>query len=78
MFHAGTRHVPAPAEAGGDRVLADGGRVPGVTAFGPDLGGARERAYAAVDRIDRPGGFCRRDIRAPRRIRGRWSHPSLR
>ena len=27
-----------------------------------DLAAARERAYAAVDRIDWPEGFCRRDI----------------
>ena len=38
----------------------------GVTALGPDLAEARERAYAAVDRIDWPEGFCRRDIAAPR------------
>jgi phosphoribosylamine-glycine ligase len=40
--------------------------VPGATAFDPDLGSARERAYAAVNLIDRPGGFGRRDIGAPR------------
>jgi phosphoribosylamine---glycine ligase len=59
IFHAGTRRD-------GDRVLADGGRVLAVTALGPDLGGARERAYAAVDHIHWPEGFCRRDIGAPR------------
>src|SRR6516162_1629785 len=51
IFHAGTRRD-------GDRVLADGGRVLGVTALGPD------RAYAAADRIAWPEGFCRRDIAA--------------
>jgi phosphoribosylamine---glycine ligase len=32
----------------------------------PDLGGAREHAYTAVDRIAWPEGFCRRNIAAPR------------
>src|SRR6267154_1677268 len=55
IFHAGTRHD-------GDRLLADGGRVLGVTALGRDLGAARDRAYRAVDKIDWPEGFGRRDI----------------
>jgi phosphoribosylamine---glycine ligase len=55
IFHAGTR-------ADGGRIFADGGRVLGVTATGADLAGARERAYRAVDKIDWPGGFSRRDI----------------
>jgi phosphoribosylamine--glycine ligase len=55
IFHAGTRHD-------GDRLLADGGRVLGVTALGRDLAAARDRAYRAVDKIDWPEGFCRRDI----------------
>ncbi len=55
LFHAGTR-------AEGGRILADGGRVLGVTALGPDIRAARERAYRAVDAIDWPEGFCRRDI----------------
>lgn len=55
IFHAGTRRD-------GDRILADGGRVLGVTATGRDLAAARDRAYCAVDAIDWPGGFCRRDI----------------
>jgi phosphoribosylamine---glycine ligase len=55
IFHAGTRRD-------GTRILADGGRVLGVTATGPDLSAARDRAYRAVDRIVWPGGFCRRDI----------------
>jgi phosphoribosylamine-glycine ligase len=33
-----------------------------VTALGPDLEGARERAYAGLDRIFWDGKFCRRDI----------------
>jgi phosphoribosylamine--glycine ligase len=55
IFHAGTRRE-------GERLIADGGRVLGVTALGQDLGAARDRAYTAVDRIDWPQGFCRRDI----------------
>jgi hypothetical protein len=39
--------------------------VLGITALGPDLGGAREHAYTAVDRIAWPEGFCRRDIARP-------------
>ena len=56
VFHAGTK-------AGEDgAILANGGRVLGVTALGATVGEAQTRAYAAVDRIDWPGGFCRRDI----------------
>ena len=55
VFHAGT------AERGG-RIVANGGRVLTVTARGTTLAQARDRAYALVDRIDWPGGFCRRDI----------------
>ncbi len=55
IFHAGTR-----LEQG--RVIADGGRVLGITALGSSIAQARERAYRAVDRIDWPDGFCRRDI----------------
>ncbi|HVQ11721.1 MAG TPA: phosphoribosylamine--glycine ligase [Methyloceanibacter sp.] len=55
IFHAGTRRD-------GDRILADGGRVLGVTAKGRDVREAQAHAYAAVDKIDWPGGFCRRDI----------------
>jgi phosphoribosylamine--glycine ligase len=56
LFHAGTRHD----ETG--RLLAAGGRVLNVTGLGPTLAAARDTAYAAVDRIDWPEGFCRRDI----------------
>ena len=34
----------------------------GVTALGPDVVAAQARAYTAIDVIDWPGGFCRRDI----------------
>jgi len=33
-----------------------------VPARGATVAEAQERAYAAVDKIDWPGGFCRRDI----------------
>ncbi len=55
IFHAGTR-------AEGARILADGGRVLGVTSQGNTIAEARRLAYAAVDKIDWPEGFCRRDI----------------
>jgi phosphoribosylamine--glycine ligase len=55
IFHAGTKRA-------GSRILADGGRVLGVTARGQHIREAQVRAYAAVDKIDWPQGFCRRDI----------------
>jgi phosphoribosylamine---glycine ligase len=55
VFHAGTRRE-------GDRLVAAGGRVLNVTATGSTLKEAQTRAYEAVDRIDWPQGFCRRDI----------------
>jgi len=56
VFHAGTRADEAGA------LVAAGGRVLSVTAIGADIAEARARAYAAVDAIDFPTGFCRRDI----------------
>ena len=55
VFHAGT------ALSGGQLVAA-GGRVLGVTARGDTVSEAQTSAYAAVDAIDFPDGFCRRDI----------------
>ena len=55
IFHAGTRRE-------GGRILADGGRVLAVTARGATIAEAKARAYTAIDRIDWPEGFCRRDI----------------
>jgi phosphoribosylamine---glycine ligase len=46
----------------GKRLLADGGRVLAVTAAAGNVAQAQARAYAAVDAIDWPEGFCRRDI----------------
>jgi phosphoribosylamine--glycine ligase len=56
VFHAGTRR---DADA---TIRADGGRVLGIGATGATLAAAREAAYAAVDALDWPEGFCRRDI----------------
>jgi phosphoribosylamine--glycine ligase len=55
VFHAGTK-------AEGAHILANGGRVLNVTASAPTVEEARNRAYKAVDLIDWPEGFCRRDI----------------
>ena len=56
LFHAGTRRDPD------GRLRAAGGRVLNVTGLGASLAEAQGRAYAAVDRIDWPQGFYRRDI----------------
>jgi phosphoribosylamine--glycine ligase len=57
VFHAGTaRH--------GDRIVTNGGRILAVTGVAPTLAGARERAYAACERIRFEGMQYRRDIAA--------------
>ncbi|MGV9007265.1 MAG: phosphoribosylamine--glycine ligase [Brevundimonas sp.] len=56
VFHAGTRRRDD------GQLVAAGGRVLNICAAGDDIVQARERAYAAVRRIDWPGGFCRSDI----------------
>jgi phosphoribosylamine---glycine ligase len=55
VFHAGTARQ-------GEDIVANGGRVLNVTATAPSLADAVKRAYQAVDLIDWPDGFCRRDI----------------
>lgn len=55
MFHAGTKTIEG-------KITAAGGRVLNATARGATLQEARDRAYAMVDLLDWPGGFCRRDI----------------
>ncbi len=55
IYHAGT------VEKDG-KILANGGRVLGVTALADDIVQAQSKAYAAVDKIDWKEGFCRRDI----------------
>jgi phosphoribosylamine--glycine ligase len=56
IFHAGT------AIGADGRLIATGGRVLNVCALGRTVGEAQARAYAAIDRIHWPEGFCRRDI----------------
>ena len=56
IFHAGT----ARREDGA--LVAAGGRVLGIGAVGVTLAEARAAAYAAIGKVDWPGGFCRRDI----------------
>ena len=55
VFHAGTAWAA-------DQLVASGGRVLNVTARGASVSEAQARAYAAVDAIEFPEGFCRRDI----------------
>jgi len=55
IFHAGTKAL-------GDKIIANGGRVLNVSALGKSVGEAQARAYAAIDWIKWPEGFCRRDI----------------
>lgn len=56
VFHAGT----AMDEQG--RIVSAGGRVLGVTAMAETVAEAQRLAYLAVDTLDWPQGFCRRDI----------------
>jgi len=56
VFHAGTKR-----DGDGNAITA-GGRVLCVCALGDDLAQARDRAYAAVQRIHFDGAFHRRDI----------------
>ncbi len=56
LTHAGTGRREDGA------LVAQGGRVLNVTALGETVRVAQGRAYAAVDRLDWPEGFCRRDI----------------
>jgi phosphoribosylamine--glycine ligase len=55
IFHAGTAMKDG-------KLIAIGGRVLNVSALGSTVAEAQKRAYQAVDRIDWPEGFCRRDI----------------
>ena len=57
VFHAGTARA-------GDQIVTNGGRVLGVTAWAGDLKTAREKVYAAVERIQFEGAQYRRDIAA--------------
>ena len=55
VFQAGTR-------LDNGKLVASGGRVLAVTTIGSDMASAQMAAYRAVDAIDFPTGFCRRDI----------------
>ena len=55
IFHAGTALQDG-------QLVATGGRVLNVTAVAPSVAQAQALAYAAIDKIDWPDGFCRRDI----------------
>jgi phosphoribosylamine--glycine ligase len=55
IFHAGTARKDG-------KLVANGGRVLDITATAPTTAEAQKRAYAAVDLVDWPEGFCRRDI----------------
>ena len=55
VFHAGTA-------VNDSQLVANGGRVLNITALGSSVTDAQAAAYAAVDAIDFPSGFCRRDI----------------
>jgi phosphoribosylamine---glycine ligase len=57
VFHAGTARA-------GERIVTNGGRVLGVTAWAKDLPAAQSAAYAAVERIQFEGARFRRDIAA--------------
>lgn len=55
IFHAGTKKD-------GEKILATGGRVLNVTAIATSVTSAKNDAYQALDQINWPEGFCRRDI----------------
>jgi phosphoribosylamine--glycine ligase len=59
VFHAGTK---SETRAGQSVVTASGGRVLGIAASAKTVSAAQKIAYAAVDDVRWPDGFCRRDI----------------
>ncbi len=56
VYHAGT------AENEDGEIVANGGRVLGVTAWGNGIIEAKDKVYDMVSKIDWPQGFCRKDI----------------
>lgn len=56
IFHAGTQR------SRNGEIVAIGGRVLNITASGKTVAEAKERAYAAIEKIQWPQGFCRSDI----------------
>ena len=59
VFHAGTK---AETRDGKTVIVANGGRVLGIASTAKTVTEAQARAYKAVDAINWPEGFCRRDI----------------
>ena len=55
IFHSGT-------QVNEGKIIAAGGRVLGITAMGRSVTEAQRKAYAVVDTIEWPEGFCRKDI----------------
>lgn len=55
IYHAGTKYDDS-------KLLANGGRVLGVTAIEDNIINAQKVAYEAIDKIDWDEGFCRKDI----------------
>ncbi|MEH6476633.1 MAG: phosphoribosylamine--glycine ligase, partial [Sneathiella sp.] len=55
VLHAGTKKEDG-------KILSTGGRVLGVTATGQTVTDAQKSAYAAINKINWPEGFCRSDI----------------
>jgi phosphoribosylamine--glycine ligase len=58
IFHAGTMTKTGE----GAKIFSNGGRVLNVCARGNTVREAQQRAYSAIDKINWPDGFCRRDI----------------
>jgi phosphoribosylamine---glycine ligase len=55
VFHAGTQLRDG-------QIISDGGRVLNVVATGSNFATALQRVYAAVEKIQFPEGYYRRDI----------------
>ncbi len=63
IFHAGTRMAQDSAQGTAQgTVKSTGGRVLGVSAIAPTFEAALAKVYSAIDKIDFPGSFYRRDI----------------
>ncbi|HZL39302.1 MAG TPA: phosphoribosylamine--glycine ligase [Pseudolabrys sp.] len=58
IFHAGTMTKTGE----GEKIFSNGGRVLNVCARGNTVREAQQRVYSAIDKINWPDGFCRRDI----------------
>jgi phosphoribosylamine--glycine ligase len=56
VFHAGT------ARDSSGQLVANGGRVLGITAVGDTIADAQAKAYQGVDAVQWTDAYCRRDI----------------